>query len=64
MDQYCRDMQKELGNVKAETAAVMAQEARARRELDECIQEAAKNAVLCGKRRLWLEMTMTPDSSL
>ena len=42
IDQYCRDMQKELGNVKAETAAVMAQEARARRELDECIQEAAK----------------------
>ena len=42
IDQYCRDMQKELGNVKAETAAVMAQEARARRELDECIQETAK----------------------
>lgn len=42
IDQYCRDMQKELGNVKAETAAVMAEETRAKRQLDECTQEIIK----------------------
>lgn len=54
IDQYLRDMESDLGKVKAETAAVMAQETRAKRELDECgeeidkMQEYAKRAVLSG----------------
>lgn len=54
IDQYLRDMESDLGKVKAETAAVMAEEARAKRELDECteesakMQEYAKRAVLSG----------------
>lgn len=42
IDQYLRDLEKDLGNVKAETASIMAEETRAKRELDECIQEVAK----------------------
>lgn len=42
IDQYLRDLEKDLGNVKAETATIMAEETRAKRELDECIQEVAK----------------------
>lgn len=54
IDQYLRDMESDLGKVKAETAAVMAEEAREKRELDECaeeiakMQEYAKRAVLSG----------------
>ena len=42
IDQYLREAQSDLGKVKAETAAVMAEEKRAARELDECKAEAAK----------------------
>jgi phage shock protein A len=42
IDQYLRDMQDDLGQVKAETASVMAQAERAKRELDECDAEIAK----------------------
>ena len=42
IDQYLRDMESDLGKVKAETAAVMAEETRAKRELDECGQEIEK----------------------
>lgn len=42
IDQYLRDLEKDLGNVKAETASVMAEEKRAKRELDECREEIAK----------------------
>ncbi|MGN0363859.1 MAG: PspA/IM30 family protein [Bilifractor sp.] len=42
VDQYLRDMQEDLGKVKAETASVMADAARAQRELDECDAEIAK----------------------
>ena len=42
IDQYLRDMESDLGKVKAETAAVMAEETRAKRELDECSQEIEK----------------------
>ncbi len=55
IDQYLRDLEKDLGEVKAETAAVMAEEKRAKRELDECDEEIAKlqsyaeKAVLNGK---------------
>ena len=42
VDQLLRDLQDDLGKVKAETAAVMASEARAKRELDECVAEVEK----------------------
>lgn len=42
IEQYMRNLQDDLGKVKAETAAVMAEETRAKRELDECTQEIAK----------------------
>ena len=42
IDQYLRNLESDLGNVKAETAAVMAEEKRAKRELDECTAEIEK----------------------
>ena len=42
IDQCLRDLESDLGKVKAETAAVMADEQRAKRELDECTAEIAK----------------------
>lgn len=42
IDQYLRDMESDLGKVKAETAAVMAEETRAKRELAECTEEIEK----------------------
>lgn len=54
VDQCLRDLNSDLGKVKAETAAVMADEQRAKRELDECAVEIAKmqsyaeKAVLAG----------------
>ena len=36
IDQYLRNLESDLGKVKAETAAVMAEEKKAKRELDEC----------------------------
>ena len=42
VDQYLRDMQNDLGKVKAETAAVMAEAARSKRQLDECDAEIEK----------------------
>ena len=42
IDQYLRNAESDLGKVKAETAAVMAEETRAKRALDECVQEAQK----------------------
>lgn len=54
IDQYLRNLESDLGKVKAETAAVMAEEKKAKRELDECDQEIAKlqsyaeKAVLAG----------------
>lgn len=42
IDQYLRNLESDLGKVKAETASVMAEETRAKRELDECIEEVAK----------------------
>ena len=35
IDQYLRNLESDLGKVKAETASVMAEEKRAKRELDE-----------------------------
>ena len=42
VDQYLRNLESDLGKVKAETAAVMADEAKAKRELDSCKQEVDK----------------------
>lgn len=54
IDQYLRNLESDLGKVKAETAAIMAEETRAKRELDECTEEIdkmqnyAQKAVLAG----------------
>ena len=42
IDQYMRNLESDLGKVKAETASVMADEQRAKRELDECTAEINK----------------------
>jgi len=42
IDQYMRDIESDLGKVKAETAAVMAEETRNRRELNENTEQIAK----------------------
>lgn len=54
IDQYMRNLESDLGKVKAETASVMADEQRAKRELDECtaeinkLQSYAEKAVAAG----------------
>ena len=54
IDQYLRNLESDLGKVKAETAAVMAEETKSKRELDECVdsinkmQTYAENALLSG----------------
>lgn len=54
IDQYMRNLEDDLAKVKSETASVMAEETRAKRELDECTKEVAKmqsyaeKAVLAG----------------
>lgn len=42
IDQYLRNAESDLGNVKAETASVMAEETRAKRVLTECDEEIGK----------------------
>ncbi len=42
IDQYLRNLESDLGKVKAETAAVMAEETKCKRQLDECNQEMEK----------------------
>ena len=42
IDQYLRNIESDLGKVKAETAAVMAEETRCKRQLDECTEEVNK----------------------
>lgn len=42
VDQCLRNLNSDLGKVKAETASIMAEEQRAKRELDECISETNK----------------------
>ena len=54
IDQILRNLQSDLGEVKAETAGVMAEEQRAKRELDACqnevnkLQSYAEKAILAG----------------
>ena len=47
IDQYLRNLESDLGKVKAETAAVMAEETRSKRELQECEEEIAKMQTYC-----------------
>ena len=42
IDQTLRNLNSDLGKVKSETAAVMAEETRSKRELDECTEEINK----------------------
>lgn len=42
VDQYLRELNSDLGKVKAQTASVMAEEQRSKRELDECIADVTK----------------------
>lgn len=42
IDQYMRDLQEDLRKVKSETATIMAEEQRCKRQLDECDAEIAK----------------------
>ncbi|MGN0159768.1 MAG: PspA/IM30 family protein [Lachnospiraceae bacterium] len=64
IDQYLRNLEGDLAKVKSETAEIMAEETRAKRELDECIKEVekmqsyAQKAVLAGNdgdARVFLE---------
>ena len=54
IDQYLRDLQEDLRNVKSETATVMADETRCKRALDDCdadiakMQSYAEKALLAG----------------
>src|SRR5690554_4467308 len=42
IDQYLRNLNRDLGKVKSETASVMAEEQRAKRGLDECQSDIEK----------------------
>ena len=64
IDQNLRDMEKDLGSVKAETVAVMAQESAAKRKVAECeneikkMEDYAKKALQAGNEadaRMFLE---------
>ena len=55
IDQYLRDMEKDLGSVKAETVAVMAQESAAKRKVAECEDEIMQ------KKLFKLEMKRTQE---
>ena len=50
IDQYMRNLESDLGKVKAETASVMAEETRCKRELDECAADVAKKQQLVSKQ--------------
>ena len=47
IDQYLRDLQEDLRKVKSETATVMAEEQRCKRQLDECDAEIRMCFDLC-----------------
>ena len=51
VDTYMRDLNTDLGKVKAETASVLSDERRAKRALDECSSEIKKAAAICGEGR-------------
>lgn len=72
VDQYIRDIESDLGKVKAETAAVMAAEKKAKRDLDENTQEMetmaryAEKALVAGNEgdaRVFLEKKAALNAS-
>ncbi len=73
VDQILRDLQEELGEVKAETAGIMADEARAKRELDEAksevskLQSYAEKAIVAGNdddARLFLQKKQAKEEEV
>lgn len=52
IDQYLRNLESDLGKVKSETAAVMAEEKRSKRELDECLASINKMQIYAEKALL------------
>ena len=71
IDQYLRNLESDLGNVKAETASIMAEEVRSKRELDECageiekLQKYAEKALVSGNEadaRQFLEKKQQMES--
>ncbi len=73
IDQYLRNLQSDLGNVKAETASVMAEESRCRRVVEETAAEAnrmneyAKRALTAGNEddaKQFLARKATLDAKL
>ena len=73
IDQYMRNLEDYLGKVKAETASVMAEEARAKRAYDEALAEVekyqkyAEKAVAAGNdndARVFLQSKKTAQSKL
>ena len=50
IDQYLRDLQEDLRKVKSETATVMAEEQRCKRQLDECDAEIWRTVHLLKKK--------------
>ena len=73
IDQYMRNLEDDLGKVKAETASVMAEEARAKRAYDEALAEVekyqkyAEKAVAAGNdndARVFLQSKKTAQTKL
>ena len=62
IDQYMRNLESDLGKVKAETASVMAEETRAKRELDECTEQINKMHML--RRHLQQAMRLMQEAFL
>ena len=57
-DQLARDLEKDLGEVRAETVSVMAEEKRAKRAYDEGVAEVEK-LQRYAEKPFWLAMTLT-----
>ena len=67
IDQYMRNLEDDLGKVKAETASVMAEEARAKRAYDEALAEVEKYQKYAEKAvaaRVFLQSKKTAQSKL
>ena len=58
IDQYMRNLESDLGKVKAETASVMAEETRAKRELDECTEQINKMQSYASSQGSFLQQAM------
>ncbi len=58
IDQYMRNLEDDLGKVKAETASVMAEEARAKRAYDEALAEVQTKSRQMIRKQLQQETTI------